>query len=517
MNDQLSAPAVDVIVLGAGMAGLVAAVRLAEAGLRVTTVAKGYGSLRLAPATIDILGYRPDPVDSPAQALPGFAAAHPEHPYAQISPAVLAEAVQWLKEHVGTYAYVGDPDANMLLPTALGVPRPSAVVPETMAAGDLRSAGPLVIAGFGVLKDFHPALVAENLEAATAARGRAVKARPVLLNPPARRPGRRGRPGPGPAVRGRGVPRRGGGRTAHGRGRRRRRSGCRRCSGWIRPGRSGPSCSRPPGGRCSRYPPRSRRRCPACGWPGRCRTGCAGPGGRFVLGAEAAGPELRNSELVGVRIRAAARVTPRTCRWVVLATGGLSAGGIQVDVAGALSERALGLPVHGPGPGEAGFLPGYLGDHPMETAGLRVDGSAAPGRTGRRAGLPERVRGRRGDRRGQAVAGEVRGRHQPVHRLPGRRCDPEGGRMTAEHEFDIIRDSLDHCVKCTICESACPVAAVTPLFPGTEVRRPAGRAVPRTPGRRSTPPSTTAPPAASAPWPARRASTWRRSTPGPGR
>jgi glycerol-3-phosphate dehydrogenase subunit C len=38
--------------------------------------------------------------------------------------------------------------------------------------------------------------------------------------------------------------------------------------------------------------------------------------------------------------------------------------------------------------------------------------------------------------------------------------------MTAEHEFDINRDSLDHCVKCTICESACPVAAVTPLFPG---------------------------------------------------
>ena len=184
MNDQLSASAVDVIVLGAGMAGLVAAVRLAEAGLRVTTVAKGYGSLRLSPATIDILGYRPDPVDSPAQALPGFAAAHPEHPYARISPAMLAEAVQWLKEHVDTYAYVGDPGTNMLLPTALGVPRPSAVVPETMAAGDLRSAGPLVIAGIGVLKDFHPALVAENLEAATAARGRAVKARPVLLNPP---------------------------------------------------------------------------------------------------------------------------------------------------------------------------------------------------------------------------------------------------------------------------------------------------------------------------------------------
>jgi glycerol-3-phosphate dehydrogenase subunit C len=31
---------------------------------------------------------------------------------------------------------------------------------------------------------------------------------------------------------------------------------------------------------------------------------------------------------------------------------------------------------------------------------------------------------------------------------------------------DFIRGSLDHCVKCTICESACPVASVTTLFPG---------------------------------------------------
>jgi glycerol-3-phosphate dehydrogenase subunit C len=31
---------------------------------------------------------------------------------------------------------------------------------------------------------------------------------------------------------------------------------------------------------------------------------------------------------------------------------------------------------------------------------------------------------------------------------------------------DLIRSSLDHCVKCTICESFCPVSQVTPLFPG---------------------------------------------------
>jgi glycerol-3-phosphate dehydrogenase subunit C len=35
------------------------------------------------------------------------------------------------------------------------------------------------------------------------------------------------------------------------------------------------------------------------------------------------------------------------------------------------------------------------------------------------------------------------------------------------HEMDVLRRaSLDHCVKCTICETQCPVAAVTPLFAG---------------------------------------------------
>jgi glycerol-3-phosphate dehydrogenase subunit C len=40
--------------------------------------------------------------------------------------------------------------------------------------------------------------------------------------------------------------------------------------------------------------------------------------------------------------------------------------------------------------------------------------------------------------------------------------------MTVEHDVlgDLMRGSLDHCVKCTICETACPVSNVTPLFPG---------------------------------------------------
>jgi len=39
-------------------------------------------------------------------------------------------------------------------------------------------------------------------------------------------------------------------------------------------------------------------------------------------------------------------------------------------------------------------------------------------------------------------------------------------------EEETLRGSLDHCVKCTICETACPVSNVTPLFPGPKYAGP---------------------------------------------
>jgi glycerol-3-phosphate dehydrogenase subunit C len=41
-----------------------------------------------------------------------------------------------------------------------------------------------------------------------------------------------------------------------------------------------------------------------------------------------------------------------------------------------------------------------------------------------------------------------------------------GAQTDAAAFFDLTRGSLDHCVKCTICETFCPVSNVTPLFPG---------------------------------------------------
>ncbi len=44
--------------------------------------------------------------------------------------------------------------------------------------------------------------------------------------------------------------------------------------------------------------------------------------------------------------------------------------------------------------------------------------------------------------------------------------------MTDLLELALLRGSLDHCVKCTICETQCPVANVSPLFPGPKYAGP---------------------------------------------
>ena len=149
----------DVIVVGTGLAGLTAAVRLAESGARVLVLAKGVGATHLSGGTVDVLGYDPDRVASPAEAL---ARVRPEHPYGRVGADAVGPALEWFKGRfaegpLAPYAYTGGLEENLLLPSAVGVPRPSAVVPESLAGGDLRGGGELCVVGFRALKDFYAA------------------------------------------------------------------------------------------------------------------------------------------------------------------------------------------------------------------------------------------------------------------------------------------------------------------------------------------------------------------------
>jgi len=76
----------DVVVVGLGLAGLVAGLAAASRGASVLVTGKGYGTLRFRTGTIDVLGYRDGQlVESPGRELPGLVGAQPPHPYALAS------------------------------------------------------------------------------------------------------------------------------------------------------------------------------------------------------------------------------------------------------------------------------------------------------------------------------------------------------------------------------------------------------------------------------------------------
>ena len=161
---------VDLLVVGAGLAGLSAAWSAARHGLRVRVISAGWGTLNWHTGCIDVLGYLPgrsEPVASPLAALPELMRAHPRHPYALTGSDGLSQALDALKELCANQGYPleGSLERNLLLPSALGAVRPTCLAPQTMAAGDLGSREKMLLVGFMPLNDFYPHLAADNLEA----------------------------------------------------------------------------------------------------------------------------------------------------------------------------------------------------------------------------------------------------------------------------------------------------------------------------------------------------------------
>lgn len=157
----------DLLVIGAGLAGLSAAVTAAKAGLKVRVIAKGQGVTHWHAGTIDLLGYMPvtgAPVQTPlatSQNLP------PEHPYRLLGAAQLSEAVTtargWLTESKLVYTAAAAPDQNLWLPSPVGAARPTYLAPQAQLAGDLSRHEPMLIVGFRGMRDFYPQWIAENL------------------------------------------------------------------------------------------------------------------------------------------------------------------------------------------------------------------------------------------------------------------------------------------------------------------------------------------------------------------
>jgi glycerol-3-phosphate dehydrogenase subunit B len=365
----------DAIVIGCGLAGLTAGVRLAEAGARVLVLAKGVGATHLAPGTIDVLGrHDGELVEKPLDALGALGAGHP---YARVGADGIRAAADWFTARIAggslaPYAYTGSLERNTLLPTAVGVPRPSALVPETLAGGDLRSDDPVVAVGFRGLKDFHPALLADMLERA------GVRARGVELEliPEGRTDVNAlgyARAFDDPAFRGLVV-----GQLAG-----RKLAGDERIAfpavlGMKDPHGVWTALEAALGRRVFEVPtlPPSvpGMRVFAVLREALRRAGSTLRLNNVVVGAERAGPRLQ-----AVRVRVGLREERHAADWFVLASGGVASGGVELDSHWRAREVALGLDVAAlPAAGEPRFTPGYFDEQPMSRAGVAVDDDLRP-------------------------------------------------------------------------------------------------------------------------------------------
>ncbi len=366
----------DTIVIGAGLAGMMAAIGRAEQGENVLVLAKGYGTTHWSSGCIDLWANATDPLT----AITHLGDHRPHHPYTLVGSTAVERSIERLRAIAETAGYplAGHPNRQLLLPTALGALRPTTLAPLTMIAGDarqLRDGRPVAIASFPELRDFFPPLIAANLRAqgilAEAVQlrlppiGRLRDVNPVTLARACEQPAFQASLGEQLAA----LVRKGGyariGLPAI--------LGLQHATNIAREvqNRAGALIFEIPtlpvsvaGMRLYHILEQELLRL----------------GGRIQLGGFVVRGESAGAKLVAVYSEAAAREQRHTARRWVLASGGILGGGIRATPEGHLRETALDLPLQTPAGRANWFAPRFLADsgHPVFQSGARVDHRLRP-------------------------------------------------------------------------------------------------------------------------------------------
>jgi glycerol-3-phosphate dehydrogenase subunit B len=153
----------DLIVIGMGLSGLMAAKTAAEMGKKVLIIGRGTGSLCLFSNTIDVLGdftKQSNLIDG----LSNWIKDHPQHPYARIGVKRVEEALSsFATLFQGPYSFRKADTGNWSVLTGAGTFRPACMIPTTMVVRASLKEGDVLIAGFKGFKDFYARYVSNHL------------------------------------------------------------------------------------------------------------------------------------------------------------------------------------------------------------------------------------------------------------------------------------------------------------------------------------------------------------------
>ncbi|MBQ6006134.1 MAG: anaerobic glycerol-3-phosphate dehydrogenase subunit B [Selenomonadaceae bacterium] len=148
----------DVIVIGGGLAGFMAAAVAVDRGQKVSLLTYGSGSLPLASGAIDFFNAK-----APDVAIKNLPA---HHPYKKIGLKACDAAAKFFCDVTAKadLPYNGRLSAQIPIVTAVGTLKYSCLVPESMNASNLAAKKKIFVVEIKGLKDFYASMIADNLK-----------------------------------------------------------------------------------------------------------------------------------------------------------------------------------------------------------------------------------------------------------------------------------------------------------------------------------------------------------------
>ena len=162
--------AADVLVVGGGMGGVIAALSARRSGASVVLVRRAPGATALSSGTIGVApGYGATPSEpfaarrGPIDSARRLAASRPDHPYARLGRALeqLEESLTFAAGQLDLLApFTG---RSRWLPTVYGSAAECALCQRSMIAADLATAGPIAVVGLRGHLGWDPRLIAHGI------------------------------------------------------------------------------------------------------------------------------------------------------------------------------------------------------------------------------------------------------------------------------------------------------------------------------------------------------------------